>query len=225
MDKDLNYYKLLARQYYMAMGKNIKNERYLIDNCTFSKDISRFICERQLFGARYTEFLNYLGLDITKRNIAEIGKGMYDTLVSDYETTVITPHTYIKKNGEVLDYRLTPSKSGIYMIKNEKDVNELINSPDFIDTFMTENPYGSPDLFNWDIIHNVFNQNIIVGVYGHIHDNDKLNKLRMLKGLKDKLESDIMLEYETDRDAYYATVFSDRLVKNYEKVKSLGKIK
>ena len=211
MDKDMKYLKLLARQCYESQGKNAVNEQELLKSHVFSKDLAYWICERQLLGARYKEFLSYLGLDVTTSNVAEVGKGMYDTIVSDDNTTIITPYTYIKKNQDVLNYRLLPLDHEVYMTGvNNKYKNKLIPVPTNIDTFMTQNPYRSLELVNWDILHNCMDYDILVGIFGHIHDNDKLKKINMLRLLKQKLTSDIKVQYEIDRDAYYAAIYSDK---------------
>ena len=211
------YLNLLALQYSMALGIKAMDTK----SKSFEKDMINWIYERQAIGKKYVDFLNYLGLDVTTRETAEIGKGKFDTIVKDYDTTIITPYEYMDNNSDRLfKYEFFPTKDipGLIKTSIEGRIDEIVSAPDYLKKFVTQNPYERTDLMGFEELHNGNNFDIIVGMYGHIHDNDKEMKLKQLKELRDKLTSDdYAVDYEVDRDSYLATIYSDR--KQLEKIK------
>lgn len=63
-----------------------------------------------------------------------------------------------------------------------------------IKRFITHNPNSKGNIRNWETIHNSEKYNIIVGIYGSIHDQDIEEKIKLLHYLKDKLTDNCCYE-------------------------------
>lgn len=225
MDKNEKYYMLLAMQYQMSIGISGTRACLNFNSKRFNKELLDWLKERRKIGYKYVDFLNYLGLDITTRETAEIDKGKYDSIVTSYDTSLITPYYYGVdiKDDKVLNYVFFPDSKNPALLKIDYmgKLREITSAPNYINQYITENPYRRTDIFGFEELHNGGNFNIIVGMYGHIHDNDKEKKLKQLKDLREKIiDSDIKIEYDCDRDSYFALVASDRKIKNYVKTKT-----
>ena len=204
-----NYLIELKRQYCMAMGLKSMYRNY--DSKRFYKDLSIWLSLREDIGKKYEVFLYYLGKDIDKVETAEVGKGKYDSVALTKNTTIITPYICSNDCNKFLNYSFFPDSKNpsLYRFDENTNTEENIQAPEYIDTYITQNPYSIRDLDGWEELSNGGNYNTIVGIYGHIHDNDKVKKLKQLKSLKDKLISNYILEYECDCDNYYAAIISN----------------
>ena len=209
INKKKRIVRLLEEKYILARGyKNMKS--------ISEKDFIRWIFERKEIGNEYVDFLENLNLSIKTPQTAEIGKSMFDTIVSSFDTTVITPHDYFETGKRVLKYDFFPNREP-RLIKYNDEKMDIIPVPEDIKQFITQNPYDEFDLIGYEDLFNG-NYDVIVGMYGHIHDNDKERKLRMLRDLKDKITTNrYNIEYECSRDAYFAAIYN----KN-EKTKSIN---
>ena len=217
MNKSEEYFLLLMNQYYKAIGSKSEPSLYISRN--LYKEHLAWLKERNIIAKRYVEFLNYLGKDITTSSTAEIGKGMYDSIALPFNTTLITPYEIINSENRVYNYYFLPLQENGCFIKWNANKNEpeIKKVPEDIKTLMTNNPYREKDLVGWEDINNN-KLDIIVGMYGHIFDNDKESKLKQLKDLKEKLiSSDYILDFDYDRDAYFIALASDK--EKYVKVK------
>ncbi|MBQ8891835.1 MAG: hypothetical protein IJ068_03110 [Bacilli bacterium] len=220
MNNTMKYNKLLTLQYCNALGIKVDTTSQ-----GFKNDLVRWVFERKQIGEKYVEFLNSLGLNITNKETAEIGKGTFDTLVDSYNTTVITPYPYTNNVKRVLKYDFFPNIQGSGLIKYDSDgkIAEIVSVPKYINQIITQNPYNELDLIGYEDLFNVNDISVIVGMYGHIHDNDKEMKLKMLKLIKDKIKNNqFNVEYEYDRDSYFAAIYDNKTEK---KVKSIGEVK
>ncbi len=78
---------------------------------------------------------------------------------------------------------------------------------------MTQNPYTIYDLEYWDKLHNRGIHNIIVGMYGNIYDKDKEEKLDLMRNLFQKLDEEVITDYEILSDEYFCVIGSKRNIK------------
>ena len=201
------YIKLLSFQYCMSLG--IKPGKY--NNKNFYSELQNWVKERYKIGLKYKSFLDFLGKDITTSNTAEVDKGKYDTIVKSLDTRVITHLPYDSTNNQVLNYHFFPNSKNPGLLHYDfKKIVDVYSCPDDIKQFITQNPYFRTYLNGWDDLHNSGKYDIIVGMYGHIHDNDKEIKLKQLKELRNKLLLEYKVEYECDRDYYYATIYTNQ---------------
>ncbi len=167
------------------------------------------VWEKQMkeIGKKYANFLEYLGLDIKDKDNAEIGKSIHDSVVSSFNTTLITPYSdHIPKS------RIIP---GFFLIENRKPYVWSMESKnillDNVKTFITQNPYNISELTHWEDLHDNY-YNIAVGMFGNFYDKNKKAKLDQLKEFRNKLSSfkDIKMEYITDGDFYASAIVSNR---------------
>lgn len=204
----------LIKQFTEAL--NIKNGD--IDSKAFRHELFAWLKYRQSIGSDYINFLEYMGLNqISSPDAAEVGKSAYDSIVGDLdETMIITPYS---------NYFFGVDKRRIINgdFKVEKDVPFLVAHNTIIPvdsetpiTFMTHNPYKKESINNWEQLHNSGNHNIVVGVYGNIHDKDINEKIKQIAQLKDKL-SDYFYSYIEEQgvvdETYCYAVASKRKVK------------
>jgi len=218
-----DYYDLLVKQYYESISNNPYMLLSNIGYNNFNKNIINWLKERQKIANRYVEFLKSNGKDITTMETAEVEKGKHDSVASAYNTTIITPYFYPEnkenKNKKILRYSFLPTSDvpGLLKFDNAGNLKEILCSPGYISTYITENPYSRNDLFGFEELCNSNYYDIIVGMYGNIYDGDKQMKLNNLKRLRDKLiGNDIEFKYDVDNNYYFAMVASN---KNKDKVK------
>ena len=102
INKKKRIVRLLEEKYVLARGyKKMKS--------ISEKDFIRWIFERKQIGSEYVNFLENLNLSIKTPETAEIGKSMFDTIVSSFDTTVITPYDYFETGKRILKYDFFPN--------------------------------------------------------------------------------------------------------------------
>ena len=215
------YLNNLLEQFRLATNSKID-----INSKEFLKDFANWLKERQVIGEGYTEFLDYMALRFQDSDCAEIGKGDYDTVVKPYNTRIITPNAVsfemdrvknrvVPGNIEVLD-------RSVVLVRNNKPIYLL---SDVISTYMSQNPYSVSEFLNLIDVSNSVGSNIILGVYGSIHDKDKSAKVDELRDLSKRLNYGFISNYETSNDTYYYVVGlkgkQKKLVKSYGGQRSL----
>ena len=208
------YYKLLKLQYYKATKDKIKT---IIDD-DLNENMYNWLFIRHEIGKRYIEYLNNLGYDVKTQETAEIGKGLFDTIVRKYETTIISPYIEKIDSNRVFTYSLNLSTSYPTLMKYGKNmrIEDLASVPKYINTFLINNPYQRNDLFGLENLINKGEFNAIIGMYGQTGDNDKAKKLKILYQLSNKIRThQFQLKYEKDKDYYYASLISNSKIKKY----------
>ena len=100
------------------------------------------------------------------------------------------------------------------MVKDNKG-NKILDtlSPSMFNTFMTQNPYSPKHIMYWDEIHNRGEKEIILGVFGDIHDKDTKYKLNELKEFKNKLIGSYSEDYMVEDDTYCYVIASNKVEK------------
>ena len=211
------YLSLLIEQFKQATGtKNVD-----INSQSFMSEFSEWIKSRQNISNNYLDLLEYMELSqISDPDTAEVGKGQYDSIVNPFNTTIITPHS---KGLETLGNRVINSD---FVVMGDTPVlfgpnqsgNPVSTSSSL--TFMTQNPYTPVEIRNWEQLHNSRNHNIIVGVYGSIHDKDIETKIRQLESLKQRLTDSFKEEQYVIDDTYCYAIASERMVKRLVKTRT-----
>lgn len=171
----------------------------------YSRDFMNFILERRKLGEIYTSVLSSMGVNYDTSSCAEIGKGRLDSVVLDYDTTIITPYySGIEKSG----YKgfLIPTNIKIYdgIPKLIDNSGQLVISPVDIETYMIQNPYCEEQLDGLVELYKNGHAGIVVGVFGNIHDLDYTKKVNMIKTAQLKIGKCNALWGETDDSYYYA---------------------
>ena len=177
-------------------------------NGVTSLDFKNWLESRQKIGENYLKFLTSLNLNIDNPFCAEVGKTWYDSLVLPYRTSIMTPYT---EGFNLKSSKVIPGKfevvSGLPFLER-KDGKQLMIPNVLTSTYMTQNPYTSECIFDWEDLHNSGIARIIVGYYGNTFDKDKEEKLKQLKDLKEKLIGQYFIEYDELGDTYYSVVAS-----------------
>lgn len=209
------YLSLLIEQFKQANG--IKNVD--VNSQSFVSEFSEWIKLRQDISRNYLALLEYMDLSkFADYDTAEIGKGKCDTIVKPFDTTIITPHIYgleTLENERVINSELVVMGGTPVLFGNGKN-GKLVSSSTAL-TFMTQNPYATVDIRNWEDLHNSRNYDIIVGFYGSIYDKDIDSKLKQIQELEEKLNGLYIREDTVIGDTYSYAIASERKVKTLVK--------
>lgn len=207
----IQYNRQIFEQYKNAEGfrtSETNAPKYMLD-------LVGWIQRRQLIAKTYIELLSELNYQFEYIDCAEVGKGPYDTIVKEFGTTLITPYIEgIKdiRQDRILEGTFTVNQ-GRPILTPSNTKEELILPPNFIKTYMTQNPYDIANIANWDRLHNSHEVGIIVGIYGNTYDKDIETKRKMLEELAKKLDSHHKEIYTEYGDEYFYIVGSKPKVK------------
>ena len=202
---DSEYILNLFNQFHKAVGTSTKDWT----SQQFIFEFSDWLKEYKKVGKEYSLYNEYLGIDLTNPFLAEVGKGKYDSIVSEDATIISSYASTLKKEQSSLilleDTPLIATPRGIV-------------KTDDIEMFLTHNPYSEQSIYEWYKIHNKGKQNICVGVYGKIYDKDKSLKIKMLERLSDNLNDDHEKTYNELGNNYFYNIKSSRKEKVLKKV-------
>ena len=211
----MSYIEHIGKQYQDATGVrtiDFSSEQFL-------DELKSWISERQEMGKIYIEILKRMGLSgFDSSYCAETNKGLLDTVVGDYSTTIITPYfESFQKNidEERIVKGYMSIVSGFPILFSDGIRGTEIPG---IDSYMTQNPYSPLFIQDWDKLHRSGRYNIIVGAYGNVNDNDKYQKEKMISELIRKIDtSDIVCDSFEAMGYYYTVVGSERMILKKEK--------
>lgn len=216
--KEYLYY--LAVQYEKATGVKCKD----LISVVYSKEFSDWLRKRRGMSEKYSKMLQEIGLlDLGDPYTVEVGKGCLDTLVKESSNAIITPYPkgFDIRIGKIIISPGFKVNYGVPTLVANDDVTEISLTSNHQLTFMTQNPYTSTHIKNWEQLYNSGNSEIIVGVFGDIHDKDKAEKIRQLEMIERKTQGSLAKMEETDGDTYLTVVASNPkhlLKKIYKKV-------
>lgn len=181
----------------------------------FKQEFVLWINQMQKISQGYLELLKDLNVEFDSQDMAEIGKGKYDSIVLNNNSTImITPYIDEEISNPVAHYQFTVSDYRPAVIYNDSR-NRFIN----IGNIMTQNPYSESDIFNWNQLHNSKTCNITIGVYGKVSDKNRKLKIKLLENFSKELDSNFNMDgYEYKNNYYYAVTSHKKVLK---KVKTL----
>ncbi len=211
----MSYLDNLSKQYQDATGVRTID---LFDK-QFWAEFKSWISERQEMGKIYIELLKHMGFsEFDSSSCAETNKGLLDTVVKDYSTTIITPY-FGSFQKEIDEERIVKGYmsivSGFPVLFSDGFRGTEIPG---INSYMTQNPYSPLFIQDWDKLHRSGRYNIIVGAYGKVYDKDKDQKAKMISDLIRKIgTSDIVCDSFGYGDDYYTVVGSERMILKKEK--------
>ena len=198
------YLLCLFRQYCDARRINISN----INNI-YSKDFIDWIVENNNLLDKYIIYLHDLGFDYLSSDVLEINKGKYDSLYK-YDVSLISIFGSTMGNT-----------NSIFLINNGSPLvikdNGIIALKDRI--LLTHNPYYEDEVINWRFIHNGKNNDISIGMFGKINDENRKRKVNILIQLSRLINDDYSLDYDTIDDNYFCTLNSKRKIKSLIKTR------
>lgn len=208
------YFELLIEQYKQAKGitKDID-----VKQPEFISEFTNWINYMNDISSNYKELLEYMELyDYVNYDTIEVGKGKFDSIVKNYNTTIVTPHSTglnNTSNRHVITADFRVYSKPMLIRTNESGLRNL--SPitsNLLLTFMTQNPYNLNSIKNWELLHTSDKYKIIVGMFGNRTDKDKTKKINALKDLRDKLEKSYKEEYAVINDSYCYVVATDKIL-------------
>lgn len=214
-DQYEKYINNLINQF--ALAKGISNVD--INSEEFINEFNEWLIEQKNIGKEYLSILDEIGFNIDDSNCIEVGKGKYDSIVKDLSTTIITPDYTLLYRGlrnRVINGDINVL-NGYPMLINYTSMGNIM-SKYFINSniYMTQNPFNSSNILNWDKIYNSGN-NIIIGSYGKTQDKDKNKKIDELIEFKNKLQDDFICENIISGDTYINILGSNPKVKKLVK--------
>ena len=217
------YLKLLMKQFNQATGVKTPD----IHSNTYISDFIEWIESRQKSSKEYIRLLEDMNQEkIKSPTTIEVGKGKYDSIVLPFDTKIITPYSEDLENiketrvitsdfmvvgGMPVSYRTTPDGK----LKETHHIPEKERL-----TFMTQNPYTPNNIKNWDQLYTSGRCDIVIGIYGDVHDKDIDIKVKELKKIKEKLEESYIQESIVEADTYcYAIASAKTKVKTFTKTR------
>ena len=198
------YILLLYKQFCDSLGKKFNEVNVFEDN-----DFISWIINMQKVSKEYINFLSYIGVVNNQNILVEVNKGKYDSLFLNDILIV----SQFAKTMNLNDSKLLICDN-IPIIQSGSILYDSSN----IDFFITHNPYNSYYLSDLDQVH-LLGCNICFGMFGKIHDSDRLLKLRSLKQFAGSLDEQFKIYYDTNNDYYFGCIKSQRKVMKLVKTK------
>lgn len=212
-----NYLNELKKQYLSANGLTFFGTKEGENECFIE-----WFKERSVSKELYKNYLLLNDIDYNYRKSAEIGKGNFDSIASEFGDSVL-----LTKYAETFDDRFSERLiRGVLYVGNKvpcaviEDVKTRSHSRlllDKINLFYTQNIYFADQLEKFVKIHNN-GKSVLVGAYGKIYDKDRIAKIKQLKNLKEQLLDSKYKEnyiYSGDNYSYFLYTDPDRYGKKY----------
>lgn len=199
----MQYIFMLYTQFCKSVGIPVD----VLDLNNIPKEFLLWIKNNQKTLSMYTKYLNYLNEDFNSLEKIEVGKGCYDSIVSD-NLSLVTPYNHNKKviGNELNIVDCTP------FISLKKEIIIPKN-----DIFLTHNPYNYNPIMDWHKIHNYTNYMINVGTYGNIYDSNKNEKIKFIEQLASMMGDNYDYNYDEMNGKYFCNVSSHPSVKKIVK--------
>ena len=204
---DREYLKYLKQQFLNAEGSKCKGINY--------KEFEEYLLQINKLSRKYITYLSNLGIDINDSDIAEVNKGIIESVVYDKSNiSLITPFTdgmNTNIGNEIYRFKFV-SKDGIPSFVTKTGI--IYNMEGIVPSkhsFITQNPYnyGMIEGFS-DLSYNGYG--VIFGMYGMIYDKDYAAKLKMFEQVKSTI-IDCNDEMITEGEDYYLIARSSIKVK------------
>lgn len=167
----------------------------------YIEEFCEWIINQKSISGFYVDLLSQFNLDINNPDVAEIGKGKYDSIALP-NTQIVSEfgETLGQKNKRLIIYQGEPIITGSKLYQGQ-----------VVDKFITQNPYNIRKVQGWEQLHYGYGD-ICIGMYGSITDKNFEYKMNILKYFDSLLSDDSILEYETIDDKYLAFIKSDKKV-------------
>lgn len=200
------------------------------------KEFNEWVSAMFQVNGNYANLVSYMVDDASL--VGELGKGRYNSVVPNLneagiETIAITPYINTFDEGKVVGYngkiRFAP-RTGETVIRYESPEIQTI-APNInpmyeysqIDTLITHLPIGDVSIRPLVESSRQYND-VAIGAYGFIDDKNRNDKLRLLKDIKEKIESFYCVgcddEYIIENGSYLYLLKSNQKTKVLERVLS-----
>lgn len=205
------YINELLNQFKAA--RNIKNID--LNSPSFKEEFNRWLTRREEIQYNYLDLLEYMECNVFhNENVAEVGKGKFDTVTQYGDTLLISPYVDgVQGNNSKVKAEVTTS--------NLLSYGCLSN---YIDCFLLQNAYNEKQINALINLSNKYFVNVIIGVYGFIDDKDRDYKMNALRELSYKLSHVPIEEDFTDSDyGYYCYAVATEIFNKNNELKEFGK--
>lgn len=195
-DYNVEYFKYFLQKFCSSRGMEFDKKNF---------DITEFIDwmnEYIKITNNYADFLRTCDIDLGSSNLAEVGKGRFDSIItpdaleiSEFSETFGKPKLIF---GDIYKGLLIQGSSKIISL-NDLGINTLI----------TQNPNSHQAVDDFTILSETLGKEIAFGMYGNFSDKDIRRKTKMIEEiLEDVYDSEFC--YDTDKDNFYMTVIAKR---------------
>lgn len=191
------YLLKLLQQFHEADG--------IISERTADEEFLQWLKQYQGVLLELKKYYYFLGLDIDDFDSIEIGKGKLDSIVLDKDKCA---SEFIKPMSEIIIFDNS-------IIKASSECVRCVND---IDLFFIYNPYDCDQIKKICDIYKL-DQFIAISMCGKNFDKDKINKLAIMKKIRDSLGDNILESYEENQDNYFCSLYSKRHIKKLIKTK------
>lgn len=186
------YFMDLIKKYCSCEGLVFDKENF--DTSAFGDWMKEYI----KITREYAKFLSSYDIDLNSHNLAEIGKGKYDSIIGPdaYEIS-----KYSEKMGRP-KLVFGDIRKGLLIYDNQ-----IIFSLDDLDInwLITQNPSSYTEINDFSLLANNLDKKITLGIYGNFSDKDMKRKMNMIKKVLQNTE-DATFEYDTSKDYFYLKV-------------------
>ena len=198
----------LFEQFKLSLGLHDITVNDINKNKKLSSAFYEWIQKRIVLCNGFTKILDEEGINYKDETCAEVGKGIYDSIVIPYDSFILSKHadefTSCDASRLIRGYLEINDFGFPNIINNDKLM--VSNVKDSFETFLTFNPYTISDIRDWDKIYNSNNGNIIIGVFGNSSDRDKEQKIYYVRSIKSKLQYGYNETYASQDGNYYYVV-------------------
>ncbi len=180
------YEDALFSQYMSARGiKGLSREdRYV------REDLDGYFTELANERGHYLELLRTLDVNYNDENTIEVGKGNVDSVVADYNASIITPYggLFEGRKAPVYEGRYAVIDGEIMMARGKDSKSQTFEELPITGgrIYITHNMYEPKCIKNW--LELVTRDDVVIGVFGAIQDRDmsyKLNHVRNIASILD----------------------------------------
>lgn len=201
----------LFKQFKESRGYNFVLEE---ENQNVIDEFVSWLQIQKEMGEDYSSLLNDLGILYDKQECAEIGKGKYDSIAKNLDTTIITTDEDINPKGIFIHsgFKVYSGLPTIISKITERKITMGRINTKIINTFMTHNPYNERLVDNWQELPK-HNSNIVVGIFGDKNDKNIKDKINFLKRFKERLGNKFIDETATYNNTYCEVVATTQKVK------------
>lgn len=199
---DIKYYSKLKQQYASALGIDPNN--------AVTEEVLSWNYDNEINAEFYKSALLSNLIFYFDSNYAEIGKGAFDTILSEDDKAIISSNFSYTFNaadfkGRVFTNNIQFSSVPYVLIEHKETRSFKIYKFDEGTKFFTQNVYSYADLEQMRSLSD-FDNEIIVGAFGNINDKDRITKIKILRDFKNSLLSGNSKEYyyyQNDSYSYF----------------------
>ena len=200
------YLSYLFIQFCETKGYDIK----IVDfSYLYLKEFIKWIKTNSALLDQYKEYLSFIGIDCCGENAFELGKGRLDSLKKHGAKVITQFGSTLKEN-----YSRPVVSEGRVIVVNPFAAKELIEK-----IILTHNPYFGDAIAGWYKVHNLGLNDISIGMFGSLYDENAKEKIQLLERLSKKMTDDHTLDFDTDKGNYFASLNSRRKVKVKTRIK------